>query len=157
MPAAPKRLLVVWFSRTGGARALADALVAGALDPEAGVIDVVVRVAPDATVDDVLAADAIAIVTPTHFGSMAGMTKDFFERIFLGCLDRTVATPWVLVVKGTTDTSGAVLSVERIVTGLRWRAVAEPLVVDGDVQAEHLAAAHERGQLLAAGLANEFF
>jgi multimeric flavodoxin WrbA len=152
-----KRLLVVWCSRTGGARALADALIAGACDPEAGDIDVVVRRAPDATVNDVLGADAIAIVTPTHFGYMAGLVKDFFERIYLASLDRTAGTPWVLLVKGTTDTGGAVSSVERIVTGLQWRAVAPPLAVEGTVEDEHLAAARERGQLLAAGLSSDFF
>lgn len=146
------RLLVVWFSRSGGTRALADALIDGACDPEAGDVDVIVRRAPDATVDDVLRAQAIAIVTPTHFGYMAGFVKDFFERIYLACLDRTIGLPWLLIVKGTTDTSGAVTSVERIVTGLKWRAVAPPLTVQGDVEPEHLAAARELGQMLAAGL-----
>jgi multimeric flavodoxin WrbA len=146
------RLLVVWFSRTGGTRALADALIVGACDPEAGDVDVVVRRAPDATAGDVLAAQAVAIVTPTNFGYMSGMTKDFFDRVFLALYGQTNGLPWALVVKGSTDAQGTVASVERIVTGLRWRAVAPPLVVEGDVVDEHLAAAREIGQTLTAGL-----
>jgi hypothetical protein len=45
-----------------------------------------------------------------------------------------------------------VQSVERIVTGLKWRAIAPPLVVQGDVDQRALDAAHELGQTLAAGL-----
>ncbi len=146
------RLLVVWFSRTGGARALADALIGGACDPDAGDVDAVVRRAPDAVATDVLACNALALVTPTNFGYMSGMTKDFFDRVFLELYEQTNGLPWALVVKGSTDAHGAVASVERIVTGLRWRAVAPPLVVEGDVAPEHLAAARELGQTLAAGL-----
>ena len=40
----------------------------------------------------------------------------------------------------TTDGSGAVRSVERIVTGLKWRAVQPALVVTGTVGPEDLAA-----------------
>jgi hypothetical protein len=83
---------------------------------------------------------------------MSGMTKDFFDRVFLTLYEQTNGLPWALVVKGSTDAQGAVASVERIVTGLRWRAVAPPLVVEGDVDAAHLAAARELGQLLTAGL-----
>ncbi len=131
---------------------MADALVQGACDPEAGDIDVVVRRTPDASARDVRSCNALALVTPTHFGYMSGLTKDFFERVFLACLDNTVGLPWALVVKGTTDASGAVQSVERIVTGLKWRAIAPPLVVQGDVDQRALDAAHELGQTLTASL-----
>jgi len=44
-----------------------------------------------------------------------------------------------------------------LAAGLEWRAVLEPLVVRGDVTADHLAAARELGGSLAAGLAGDLW
>jgi multimeric flavodoxin WrbA len=142
-------LLVVLHSRSGGTRALCDAVVEGMR--EAGVEPRVLG-AFDAGVDDVLWADGIVLATPAHFGYMSGALKDFFERIFRPCLDRTVGRPWALVVKGESDVEGAVTSVERIVTGLAWKQVLPHVKAVGEVTEAHLAAAHELGATLAAGL-----
>ena len=50
------------------------------------------------------------------------------------------------------DGQGTVLGVQRIVTGLAWKAVAEPLLVVGSVQDERLAAGTELGATVAGGL-----
>jgi len=42
--------------------------------------------------------------------------------------------------------------VESIATGLRWRAVQEPLLCRGEFREEFVAACEELGQLMAAGL-----
>ena len=97
-------------------------------------------------------AEAIVLATPANFGSMSGALKDFFERIYHPCLEGTVGMPWGLMVKGDTDTSGAVTSVERIVAGLRWRLVAPPVLVTGAIRDEDRAAARELGATVAAGL-----
>ncbi len=150
-----KRLLVVTHSRSGGTRALADAALGGARDPEAGgdAVEVVERGAFDAGPDDVLGADALLLATPEHFGYMSGALKDFFERIYYPCLDHTRGRPYGLIVKGGNDGSGTVLAVERIVAGLGWRLVASPVVAVGDVTDAHRAAAGELGATLSAGLA----
>ena len=103
--------------------------------------------------DDVRWADAIILGTPENFGYMSGALKDFFDRVYQPCLERTVGLPYALVVKGDTDADGAVDSVERIVKGLGWKAVAEPLVVVGTVSASQLGAAYEVGATIAAGVA----
>ncbi|GAC1313328.1 MAG: NAD(P)H-dependent oxidoreductase [Acidimicrobiales bacterium] len=122
---------------------------------EGGGEDVTARVlhAFDATPEDVMAATAIVLATPANFGYMSGALKDFFDRIYQPCLERTVGLPYALVVKGDTDADGAVDSVERIVKGLGWKAVAEPLVVVGTVSASQLGAAYELGATIAAGVA----
>ena len=100
-----------------------------------------------------MAATAIVLATPANFGYMSGALKDFFDRIYQPCLERTVGLPYALVVKGDTDADGAVESVERIVKGLGWKAVTEPLVVIGTVSASQLGAAYEVGASIAAGVA----
>lgn len=90
-----RRLLVVHQSRTGGTLALVDAAVTAASDPaliELGdPVDVVVRPALEAGVDDVVGADAYLLATPENFGAMSGALKHFLETIYHPCLDRTRA------------------------------------------------------------------
>lgn len=92
------------------------------------------------------------IGTPARFGYMSGAVKDFLERVYHPCLDRTPGLPWALFVKGDTDTSGAAASVERIVTGLKWRRVLPVLEVVGSPTDDDVEAATELGGAFAAGL-----
>jgi multimeric flavodoxin WrbA len=146
------RLLVVYHSRSGGTQALTDAVVSGATSDDIEGVDVVVKRAFDADADDVRACDAIVLGTPENFGYMSGALKDFLERIYYVVVDETPGRPYALYVKASTDGSGAVRSVERIVAGLKWRAALPPLVVTGTLEDDHVAAARELGLTLAAGL-----
>ena len=98
------------------------------------------------------ACDAIVLGTPENFGYMSGALKDFLERIYYEVVDETQGRPYALYVKASTDGSGAVRSVERIVAGLKWRAALPPLVVTGALDDDHFTAARELGLTLAAGL-----
>jgi len=146
-------LLIVVQSRGGTTRALVDAAFDGARDPAIVGVDVTLATAVDTTPDDVLAADALLLGTSTHFGSMAGLTKDLFERLWHPLLDRTRGLPFALLVKGDTDASGTVRGIEPLVTGLGWRWVRPPLVVVGPVGQADLDAAYELGATMAASLA----
>lgn len=146
-------LLVLSHSRTGSTARLAAAAVAGVAEaaPEVVVraLDVV-----DATVDDVLAADAVLFCTPARFGALAGLTMDFLERIypwFEEVPDVHPGLPWTAIAKGATDPSGAVRDLERILTGLRWKPVLPSLQVVGDLTDADLAGARELAATLAAG------
>ena len=161
MPEAP-RLLVVWHSASGGTRDLVEAAVEGATDPmiaEAlgSAVDVRVMGALEAGVEDVMAADGYLLATPENFGYMSGALKDFFDRTYSPCLEHTRGRPYGLLVKAGGDGLGAVGAVVPLAAGLEWRAVLEPLVVRGDVTADHLAAARELGGSLAAGLAGDLW
>jgi len=131
---------------------MTDAVVDGATSEDIDGVDVVVKRAFDADADDVRACDAIVLGTPENFGYMSGALKDFLERIYYEVVDETQGRPYALYVKASTDGSGAVRSVERIVAGLKWRAALPPLVVTGALDDEHVAAARELGLTLAAGL-----
>jgi multimeric flavodoxin WrbA len=148
----PKRLLVVFHSRSGGTQAMTDAVVAGANDDAIEGVDVRVQRAFDTTVDDVRACDAIVLGTPENFGYMSGALKDFFERVYYPLLDETPGLPYALFVKASTDGDGAVRSVERIVAGLRWKLVLPPIVVVGDLEPAHLEQCQELGATVAASL-----
>ena len=147
-----RHLLVVYHSRSGGTQSLADAAIAGARSDEIDGVDVRVRKAFDATIDDVRWCEGIVLGTPENFGYMIGALKDFFERIYYALLDETRGLPYALFVKGGHDGEGAVRSVERIVTGLGWKAVLAPVLVVGDLDDTAIDRCHELGITFAAGL-----
>lgn len=106
-----------------------------------------------AGVDDVLAAKGILLFTPENFGYMCGAMKDFFERIYYPCLERTQGLPYCLCVRAGQDNgSGAAASVKRIVTGLRWREAQPALLCSGPYQDHFCDTAAEFAATFAAGL-----
>jgi multimeric flavodoxin WrbA len=147
-----RHLLVVYHSRSGGTQALADAAIAGARSDEIDGVEVREAHAFDATADDVRWCDGIVLGTPENFGYMSGALKDFFERIYYVLLDETRGLPYALFVKGGHDGEGAVRSVERIVTGLGWKAVLQPVLVVGALDDAALERCRELGMTFAAGL-----
>ncbi len=147
-----KHLLMVYHSQSGSTEAMAEAVIEGASDPAIEGVDLRVLTPLDASVDDVLWSDGIILGTPENFGYMSGALKYFFDHIYYPCLEHTQGLPYVLFVKAGNDGSGAVASIERLVTGLRWREVQEPIVVVGDVQPAQIEACRELGMALAAGL-----
>lgn len=156
-------LLVVSHSRSGGTARLRDAVLEGVaaaseeVEPGGDPLTVRSLEASDAGPDDVRAADGLIIGTPERFGYMAGLIKDFLERIYYDLLDETAGLPYALFVKAGNDGSGAVRSVSRILTGLRWKEVMPPVVAVGDVTDEHTAAAWELGATIAAGIATDLY
>jgi len=146
-----KTLLIVFHTKGVKNAEMAEAVARGARS-EAHV-QVVVKRCADAGPADLLAADGLILGTPENFGYMSGMMKDFLERVFYECEGKVEGRPWALFVGTGLDGAGAVSSVERIVTGLRLKKIAEPIVVVKELKPEHVAALEELGAAMAAGLA----
>jgi hypothetical protein len=147
-----KRLLIVAHAPSPNTQAMRDALLAGAGAPE--IDDVAARaLSPfDAGPEDVLAAEALILMTPENLGYMSGALKDFFDRCYYPCLERTQGKPYALVIRAGSDGTGTRRGVETIVTGLRWRAVQEPLICRGEWRPEFVDQCRELGMLVAAGV-----
>jgi len=162
-----KRVLIVWHSRTGAARAMADAAAAGAAS-EAGV-EVRMLAADDAGADDLLAADGYLFAAPENLASLSGEMKAFFDRSYYGALERLNGRPYALMIAAGSDGTGAARQVARIALGWRLKPIAEPIIVCTHAQtpeailaaksltADKLAPCAELGAALAAGLAMGMF
>ena len=148
----PKRLLIVAHAPSPNTVRLRDAVAAGARTPEIEDVDVMVAGPFDAGPDDVLAAGALILGTTENLGYMSGALKDFFDRIYYPCLEKTQGLPYALVIRAGHDGTGTRRAVETIVTGLRWRAVQAPLVCRGTWQEAFVDRCGELGTAMAAGL-----
>ena len=127
-------------------------MVRGASSPDIQGVDLRVTQPLEARPEDVLWADGIVLGTTENFGYMSGAMKDFFDRIYYPCLDRTVALPWTLFIRAGNDGIGAQTSIDRIVTGLAWKQVQEPLICRGAWNEAWLGDCEELGMTMSAGL-----
>ena len=166
-----RHIVLIHHSASGGTRALVAAFCEGASATDG--VSVSTRSALVAAAVDVQKADALVIATPETFGYMAGSIKEFFDRVFYACMTDTTALgggtesvvagrPYSVLICAGNDGSGAMLSVDRIITGWRMRK-AHPGVIArrvggeagssrGELREEDLVACREMGQLFAEGL-----
>ena len=149
---AQKQLLIVAHTPSANTQRLLDAVIAGARSDETENVQVVALSPFDAGPEDVMAAGAIILGTTENLGYMSGALKDFFDRSYNPCLEQTQGLPYCLYVRAGQDGTGTRRGVESITTGLRWRAVQEPLICRGDWQEDFVGQCRELGAAMAAGL-----
>lgn len=158
-------LLIIWHSRTGTARAMAEAALEAALHE----CPVRMIAAEEVQPEDMLAASGYLFVCPENLATMSGAMKEFFDRCYYPLLGRIEGRPYAAMVAAGSDGAGAVRQIERIATGWRLRRVADSLIVFSHAQtAEAIAApkypdaamlepCREMGAMLGAGLALGIF
>lgn len=151
-------LAIIWHSRTGAARALAEAAHAAA---QGGAL---LLPADQAQAEDLLAAGGYLFVCPENLGTMSGAMKELFDRTYYPLLGQVAGRPYATMITAGSDGHGAQAQLDRIVTGWRLRRVAEPMIVNlaaqspeailapKTVPAHALAAAGELGAALAEGI-----
>lgn len=147
-----KTLLIVCNTPSDNTQTLASAAFAGATDDAVESVVVALKNPLEANAKDVLDADAVLLGTTENFGYMSGLMKDFLERIYYPCIEHTEGKPYALYVKAGNDGQGAKQSVERIITGLGWRAVIPATILTGDYKPVFEQQCHELGMTLSAGL-----
>jgi NAD(P)H-dependent FMN reductase len=158
-----KKLLIVFHSKTGGARQMAESAATGAAsEPE---VDVNLKHASEAGPDELLQSDGYIFATPENLAMMSGMIKDFFDRTYYAVLDRIVGRPYAILICAGSDGENAARQIQRIATGWRLKAISKPIIVCTHAQTaeailapkqigEHdLKRCKEIGATLAAGLA----
>ena len=117
-------LLIVWHSRTGASRAMAEAAY-GAAQGLAQIMP-----AAEAAPEHLLAASGYLFACPENLGSMSGPMKDLFDRCYYPLLGQVEGRPYATMIAAGSDGQGAQAQLDRIVTGWRLRRVAEPLIAN---------------------------
>ncbi len=160
-------LLIVYHSRTGGSRQMAEAAAAGAREEEA--TTTILKPAAEAGPEDLLRADGYIFCAPENLAALSGVMKDFFDRCYYPVLGRIEGRPYAQMICAGSDGEGAMRQIARIAQGWRLRPVQEPLIVCTHAQTpeailapktippEELGKCREIGLALAAGLAMGVF
>jgi len=147
-----KHLLIVFHSKTGNTRQLADAVIAGATSADVGDVEVRVLRAADAGPEDLLWSDGLLLGTPENFGYLSGALKDFLDRTFYEVEGKLTPLPYAMFVSAGNDGTGAVRAMERIANGYPFVAVQAPLIVRGEPTRKDLEACQALGQAMALGI-----
>ncbi|NYT43363.1 flavodoxin family protein [Alcaligenaceae bacterium] len=167
MTSTQKTILIVWHSRTGAARQLAQAAEDGARriaaelhTPEA--LRLIVKKADAVAPEDLLAADGYLFCAPENLAALSGAMKEFFDSNYYAVLDQLNGRPYGLLISAGSDGTAAARQAERICTG--WRLVpiaptlianvaaqtAEAILAPKQISNEHRKAADTMGGTLAA-------
>jgi len=147
-----KRLLIVAHAPSPNTLRLRESVEKGARNPDIEAVEVVVKAPLEAGPEDVLACDAIILGTTENLGYMSGALKDFFDRSYFPCLEKTQGLPFTFYIRAGHDGTGTRRAIDSITTGLRWKLIQEPLLCRGDYQPEFADQCEELGLFVAASL-----
>lgn len=150
--ASRKQLLIVAHAPSPNTLKLREAIENGARHPDIGAVDVVVKAPLEAGPEDVLACDAIILGTTENLGYMSGALKDFFDRSYYPCLEKTQGLPFAFYIRAGHDGTGTHRAIESITTGLRWKLIQDPLICRGDYKDKFEEQCRELGLYAAASL-----
>lgn len=144
------RILIVYHSQTGNTRRMAYAVAAG-VAKEGSVV--AIKKAFECTPADLIKCDGLVLASPEYFGYMAGAIKDFFDRTYEELREHPKVTkkPYCVVVSAGNEGQGAVMQIERICKGYRFKPVQKPIISKGGITKETLDACNELGRIMAAG------
>lgn len=159
------QLLIIYHSRTGGSRQMAEA-AARAAQPECNTL---LLEAAEAEPQDLLAASGYIFCAPENLASLSGQMKEFFDRCYYPVLGQLNGRAYAQMICAGSDGSGAVRQLARIAQGWRLREVNPPIVICTEAQTPkaiqapkridrtELARCAELGQAMGAGLAMGMF
>jgi len=147
-----KKLLIVSHTPSPNTMQMTSAAFRGASHVDLSDIEVMLSKPLETGPEHVLDTDAIMLGTTENFGYMSGAMKDFFDRIYYPCLQKTDSLPYAIFIRAGNDGLGAQSSIERIVKGLAWKQVQEPLICTGTWQDSFAEQCEELGTTMAAGL-----
>ena len=119
------QLLIVYHSRTGGSRQMAEAAATAAREEAPTVL----KPATEAGPTDLLNADGYIFCAPENLAAIAGVMKDFFDRCYYPVLERIEGRPYAQMICAGSDGENAARQIARIATGWRLKEVQPPLIV----------------------------
>jgi multimeric flavodoxin WrbA len=152
-----RRILLIYGGHPGGrTERLVEAVRAG-IDTSGEAIELRCLPALSADTSDLLWAQGLLIGTPEHFGYMSGAVKDFMDRTFYPAENQVDGLPYGVFISAGNDGTGAAAAIARIAIGYKWREIAAPLIVKGEVTAAARQQCIELGQTMATGLALGIF
>ena len=159
------QLLIVYHSRTGGSRQMAEAALNAALKE----VEAILKVAHEVQPEDLLRADGYLFCAPENLAAIAGVMKDFYDRCYYPVLGKIEGRPYAQMVCAGSDGENAARQTARIAKGWRLREVQPPLIIcthaqtpeqilaEKSIPEKDLRRCRELGAAIGAGLAMGLF
>ncbi|MCP4578650.1 MAG: flavodoxin [Deltaproteobacteria bacterium] len=144
-------ILIVYHSQSGNTQKMAQKAAEGAQSIPG--VEVFLKRAPDATLQDLLSCHGLVIASPEYFGYMAGMVKDFFDRTYNEARGKKeiFKKPYAVLISAGNDGTGALNHIERICLGYQFKKILAPVLAKGSVDRETLDQCETLGKTIAAG------
>lgn len=159
------KLLIVYHSRTGGSRQMAEAAFEAARRETTTELKPAAETGPE----HLLQADGYIFCAPENLAAISGVMKDFFDRCYYPVLGKIEGRPYAQMVCAGSDGENAVRQTARIATGWRLKTVQEPIIIcthaqtpkailtEKSLSKEELAPCRDLGQAFGAGLSMGVF
>ena len=126
------QLLIVYHSRTGGSRQMAQAAAQGAREE----VETALLQARDTTPEHVKAASGYLFCAPENLAALSGEMKEFFDRCYYPVLGQIEGRPYAQMICAGSDGENAARQLARIATGWRLKEVQPPLIICTHAQTE---------------------
>jgi multimeric flavodoxin WrbA len=159
------QLLIVYHSKTGGSRQMAEAAYSTAREE----VTTILKTAEEAGPEDLLRADGYIFCAPENLAAIAGMMKDFYDRSYYPVLGHIEGHPYAQMVCAGSDGGNAACQTARIAQGWRLKEVQPPLIIctyaqkteeilaEKSIPEEQLALCRDLGAAMGAGLSMGVF
>ena len=145
------KVLIVYHTLSGNTEKMAKAFAEGAKSVQG--TEVVLKKALDATLEDLLGCDAIALGSPDYFSYIAGALKDFLDRTFYPSQGKVTGKPYAAFATGGRGGETTLEVLDRLCGSFKFKKAVESVAVVGAPSHEVLAKCNEAGKKLANAVA----
>ncbi len=147
-----KKLLILSNLPTQNTKTLLYETEKGAQSIRSNNIEILARDARAVDQSHILDSAGIILGTTENLGYMSGIIKDFFDRNYDQCINKTNGVPYALYIRAGHDGTGTEVNLKRIITGLKWKEVQKPLILRGAWNDNFKNQCFALGATMAAGL-----
>lgn len=141
------KILIVYHTLSGNTEKMAVAFAEGARSIQG--TEVSLKRAFDASLEDLLACDAIAFGSADYFSYIAGALKDFFDRTFYPSLGRVDWKPYAAFATGGRGGDTALAVLDRLCSSFKLKKAVEGISAFGAPSSDALAKCRDAGEKLA--------
>jgi multimeric flavodoxin WrbA len=145
------RVLIVYHTMSGNTEKMAMAYAEGAKSVQG--TEVVIKKAFDATLEDLLGCDAIALGSADYFSYIAGALKDFFDRTYYPSRGKVTGKPYAPFATGGRGGDKAIDVIDCICGSFKLRKAVFGVSAEGAPSPEILVKCSETGKELANAVA----
>jgi multimeric flavodoxin WrbA len=140
------RVLIVYHTLSGNTEKMARAYAEGAKSVQG--TEVVLKKAFDATLEDLLGCDAIALGSADYFSYIAGALKDFFDRTYYPSQGKVTGKPYAAFATGGRGGDRALEVLDRLCGSFKFKKAVEGVSAERAPSPEILAKCTEVGKKL---------